>query len=344
MTRTDRMGLLRTLEAHRGSRVVCYVTSDRQGAPGKIASDAIPWLYSHLRDFGQVDNLDLLLYSAGGITMAGYRIAMLLSQWCSERLAVLVPYKAHSAATLICLAANEIVMSAAGELSPIDPSTQSPFNPAPQPGGGPTSVQVEDVASYFDLARQQASPSEMWGQEEGPIDQDLRRAMVEKAFEGLVANVHPLALGSVNRARRQIRMLARKLLGRTLGDGPNVDRIVDQVTKELYSHDYPITRPEAVDMGLPVVKDDTTEDLVWALYRSFADELDLLKPYSPEEELGSGDQAVVETELAVVESTEAVDAFRTVKRVARTSVLGPGGEQLSAYQEQVISQGWSRKE
>ncbi len=344
MARTDRLELLRRLEAHRGSRVICYVTSDRQGATGKIASDAIPWIYSHLRSFESVSNIDLLVYSAGGVTMAGYRIAMLLSQLCPKTFAVLVPYKAHSAATLMCLAADEIVMSAAGELSPIDPSTQSPFNPAPQTGGGPTPVQVEDVASYFDLARQQSSHSEMLGQDEGPVDHDLRRVMVEKAFEGLVANVHPLALGSVNRARRQIRMLARKLLGRAVKDGEAVDRIVDQVTKELYSHDYPITRPEAVEMGLPVVRDETAEGIAWDIYLSFAGDLNLLKPYSPEEELGTSDQAVVETELAVVESTDAVDAFRTIKRIGRTSILGPSGEQLSAYQEQVISQGWDRKE
>jgi ClpP class serine protease len=69
-----------------------------------------------------------------------------------------VPYKAHSAGTMIALGADEIVMSDLSEISPIDPSTANVFNPS-----DPTNLQnkipisVEDVIAYFDLAKNSCS-------------------------------------------------------------------------------------------------------------------------------------------------------------------------------------------
>lgn len=342
MAREQRLDLLRRLEAHRGTRVVCYLTSDRQGASGKIAADAVPWLYSHLRELDQGTDVDLLIYSTGGVTMAGYRIAMLLHQVPGGgQFSVLVPYKAHSAATLICLGAGQIVMSAAGELSPIDPSTQSPFNPSPRPDREPAPVQVEDVIGYFDFAEERAGALHGTGAQDG--DEELLRAMVERAFCSLVEQVHPLALGSVHRARKQIRMLARKLLKYHISDDDAIETIIQQVTQELYSHDYAITRDEAVEMGLPICIDPIAEDLVWSIYQDYAAELRLQEPYSPEEALGSDHERVVELDLAVVESVRALQSFHVAKKVNRTMTQLPTGQTVPAFQEQLISHRWEHR-
>jgi hypothetical protein len=44
MARTDRIAQIQKVEAHRGSRLICCLTSDRQNAGGIIAKDFIPAL------------------------------------------------------------------------------------------------------------------------------------------------------------------------------------------------------------------------------------------------------------------------------------------------------------
>ena len=51
----------------------------------------------------------------------------MIREYC-DTFSVLVPYKARSAATMIALGADEIVMSDLSELSPIDPATANAFN------------------------------------------------------------------------------------------------------------------------------------------------------------------------------------------------------------------------
>jgi hypothetical protein len=67
----------------------------------------------------------LVVDSRGGDVHAAYLLAKLIRQHC-KRLTVVVPRQAKSAATLLCLAADEIVMSAIGELGPLDPLARRP--------------------------------------------------------------------------------------------------------------------------------------------------------------------------------------------------------------------------
>ncbi|MBI4483804.1 MAG: hypothetical protein HY652_13065 [Acidobacteria bacterium] len=109
---------------------------------------------------GKQEQIDLLLYSTGGVTMAAWGLVNLLREFC-DRLCVLVPFKAHSTATLIAVGADEIVMSRMGSLSPVDPTITSPFNPTlpgNQPGTPPQflPLSVEDVVAFMDLVRKEA--------------------------------------------------------------------------------------------------------------------------------------------------------------------------------------------
>ena len=197
MARPDRLQLLRTLEEQRGSRVVALLTGTRgPNYATIIAADAPPLLYWHLERIGQVPQIDLLLYSQGGHTLSGFRIPGLIREYC-KRFCVLIPYRAHSSATLVALGADEIVMTPLAELSPVDPSTNGPFNPPVPvpvaPGELPPTlpVSVEDVVGYMNLASEEAKIS---GSE-----------AMRGVFERLATDVRPLALGQVFRARSQIR-------------------------------------------------------------------------------------------------------------------------------------------
>ena len=150
----DKTQLISQIQGLRRSRVVTYLTSDRQGPiNARVAMDIIPVISKQLRIIGKTENIDLFLYSAGGDTMVPWRLVSMIREYC-DKFSVLVPYKAHSAATMIALGADEIVMSDLSELSPIDPSTANAFNPQdPQNPQNKIPISVEDVMAYFDLAK-----------------------------------------------------------------------------------------------------------------------------------------------------------------------------------------------
>ncbi|MBW6440533.1 hypothetical protein K0B03_00695 [Patescibacteria group bacterium] len=56
------------------------------------------------------------------------RLIKLIRSYANE-VEMLIPYRAHSAGTLISIGTDKIVMERLVELSPVEPSTGHPFNP-----------------------------------------------------------------------------------------------------------------------------------------------------------------------------------------------------------------------
>ncbi|KUK47505.1 MAG: hypothetical protein XD74_1886, partial [Actinobacteria bacterium 66_15] len=145
----ERKSVIADIEAARGSKVLVYVTGDRTGLPpARIGEDAVRPMYDHLLAMsgdGPVENVDLFLYSRGGDVSVPWRIVSMIREFCTNY-RVLIPYKAHSAATMISLGADEIVMGRKAELGPIDPT----LSRVAQAEGTvpPPEISVEDVSSY----------------------------------------------------------------------------------------------------------------------------------------------------------------------------------------------------
>ncbi|MFZ0514388.1 MAG: hypothetical protein WAM14_22480, partial [Candidatus Nitrosopolaris sp.] len=109
-----------------------------------------------LEDLGKQENIDLFLYSRGGEINGIYPLVQLIRRHC-KNFNVLIHYRAHSTATLLSLGADNIVMGEMGQLSPIDPTTMSLFNPAdPTNPAGRWPISVEDVTAYLSLAAEKA--------------------------------------------------------------------------------------------------------------------------------------------------------------------------------------------
>src|SRR3989344_2354078 len=215
--------LIQKIEKLRKSRVVTYLTSDRQGPiNARVAMDIIPVISKQLQEIGKTQNIDLFLYSAGGDTMVPWRLVSMIREYCGK-FSVLVPYKAHSAATMIALGADEIVMSDLSELSPIDPSTANVFNPQdPQNPQNKIPISVEDVMAYFDLAKNKFGIKN---------DEELARVFIK--FVESNPQIHPLALGNVNRIHNLIRVLAKRLLKshKSPMKEEEINRVVDDFTR-----------------------------------------------------------------------------------------------------------------
>jgi len=113
-------GQISSLEKSRGSRVITYLTSDRAPFPAQIALDVLPLFYQTLQSIKKTKKISLFLFSTGGNLDAPWPLVNMIREYCDE-FEVIIPFKALSAATLIALGANKIVMTPLSQLSPIDP-------------------------------------------------------------------------------------------------------------------------------------------------------------------------------------------------------------------------------
>ena len=336
MSRESRLGLIREIEAARGSRLLVAVWGDRENLQTIMAPDAHPIFFDHLEKIGKVTKLDVLLYTVGGHTLAAWGVANLVREYC-DQLAVLIPHRALSAGTLFALAADEIIMSRLGQLSPIDPSITSPLGPRVQVPNQPQQfmvlpVSVEDAIGFIDLATKAAGLKE--------------EKSILSVFERLSSQVHPLALGAVYRSREQIIALADRLLSFHMKDDEKKEereRIVTRLTRELGSHDYLIGRFEAKTfLKLNVI--DITSELerkMLDLFKEYSTLLDLRNPYNAEGFLGVNETATGNFNRAVVETAELTHIFKTIKEVRRVRVQIPGEiATTTKIEERPSFEGW----
>jgi len=271
--KADRIKLIKQLQELRGgTTVISYITSTRQGLEIPMAMDSIRKFYDHIKLIGKPRDhtkIDLFLHSNGGDGTVPWRLVTLLREHAS-RFAVLVPYKAYSAATLTALGADSIVMHPIGMLGPTDPTVANPFNPR-DPNNQPIGISVEDVSAYIALVREDA----------GINHED----QVVEAFKVLADKIHPLALGNVKRSLSQSRMMATKLLALHMTkpeDEHKIKEIVEKLTSKLFYHGHPINRSEAKQpIGLPTIEDPPTEveDVMWKLYLDYEAEIKMEEPF-----------------------------------------------------------------
>jgi len=340
----DKLEIIKKIEAKRGSKVITYVTSDRQGpVNARVAMDIIPIISEQLRKIGKTDKIDLFLYTAGGDTMVPWRLVSMIREYC-DTFSVIIPYKAHSAGTMIALGADEIVMSDLSEISPIDPSTANVFNPTdPANPQNRIPISVEDVIAYFDLAKNKFGIKN---------DEDLTK--IFNKFVEANPQIHPLSLGNVNRTHNLIRLIAKRLLKshKNKMRDEEIDKIVKYFTEDLYSHTYFVGRKEAKEeLGVKSVVDADAElsQLMSDLYAKYGEEMELQNNiWNPQNELGiNNSQNIKKYTIASLESVILQKNFVITMEFRRQQMMvnqqTPQGP-VQIPQEQVtmkaLEQGW----
>ena len=290
MTRAE---LIKKLETERNSRVISYATGDRPPFATKIAGDIVPLLGNLLDGIGKVKKISLLLYTSGGDMLTPIRIVKLIRNHCDE-FEVLVPYKAHSAGTLICLGADTIVMGKLGELTPVDPTTGHPFNPQnPANPQQKLEVSVEDLNSYLLFAKEKA---------------EVKSEQMIDAYKLLVEKLHPLSIGNAYRAYRMARLLTERLLWLHMDkekDGEKIKKIVKEITGDITIHAYPIDRDEAAELGLKIEKAaDEVDKSMCQIYENYAEEMKLGQPFHPNELLAGKEMVEINKVGAYLETAD----------------------------------------
>jgi hypothetical protein len=89
------------------------------GRYAELNKDVRRAFFSQREELSQAEQIVLLIDSTGGSAKAGYQLATLLRRYCS-RLVALVPNVAKSAATLLAIGADKIILGNSGELGPVD--------------------------------------------------------------------------------------------------------------------------------------------------------------------------------------------------------------------------------
>ena len=324
MARSERLSLINAIENERSSKVICYITGDRENVNTRIAPDVTTILYRHLEMLKNQPKIDLFLYTRGGDVLTPWRLVNLVREY-TDFFSVIVPFRSYSAGTLICLGADEIIMGKMGELGPIDPSVVNAFNPQdPANPQARVPVSIEDVYSYLALAREKAG--------------NHKDELMDKSFLLLAEKIHPLAIGNVHRNYMLIRSLATKLLRLQLNP-PSDDKIisiVDNLTEKLYAHNHMISRREAdKEIQLPIIyPDQYLEDLIWKLYINYAHEMSLNEPFNPADML-NGPRMEFEVVSGTVESSMGQDVFVFSGVVERKDFPEKGQVDVN-----IVKQGW----
>ncbi len=274
MSRETRLPLIQRIEELRSSKVICYVTSLRVGVPAQMADDQVRVFFEHLQRLPAkpVEKLDVFLVSNGGESLVPWRLVALFREF-SSRFEVLIPYKAYSAATLLALGADQIVMHPLGEIGPIDPTVSNEYNPKDPQTGRQMGISVEDVKAYVGFIKNTV----------GIHHEDE----LVKTIEILANQVHPLALGNVERFLSQSRMVARKILATHMDqtkEEHRIEEIIENLASKLYFHGHPINRKEASkDLKLDIESNlqPELETAIWDLYKDFEDELQMTDQFNP---------------------------------------------------------------
>jgi len=278
MNRTERKALMEKLAASRGGRLlIVYITSTRPNFEIQIGDDVLRLLRDHL-DAGQAAakiGIDLFIHSNGGSGTVPWRLVSLVREY-TKSFAVLVPHKAFSAATLIALGADDILMHRMGCLGPIDPSVANIFNPPhPQNPSQPAPISVEDVSAYFKMVKDEV----------GITHEDE----LVQALTSLTDKIHPLALGNVQRHHHQSRLMATRLLKQhmAVGSEHEINKIIDNLKSNLFFHGHPINRNEAKnDLNLKVkIPTEEIEKLMWDLYIAHEPDFKMNEGFNPIHEL-----------------------------------------------------------
>jgi hypothetical protein len=273
MSIETRRPLIEKIETLRGSKLICYLTSLRPGAVGLMADDAVREFIDHLQRLPQqpIEKLDLFIVSNGGDSALPWRLIPMFREY-AKSVDVLIPYRAYSAATLMALGANEIVMHRFGVMGPIDPTVINKFDPIDTTSNRKLGISVENAKAYGSFIKDK-------------IGMKHEEDIIRKTGVLFTKN-HPLVSNNEENIISKSRIIARKLL-MLHTDGKEQEKlnaIIKALVSKLYFHGHPINRVEARrDLGLKVLENTSKEieTAMWDLFIDFEEEMKFREHFDP---------------------------------------------------------------
>lgn len=216
---------------------------------GPIQSAVITPFADAVNDVESGRPLDLMLTSLGGDAEAAIRMAAMCH---AERddFRVIVPDTAASAATLLALAAEEVVMSDTSALGPVDPQVRLPRRDQYFPAKG-----IVEIVNDLD-ERTRGNPQAF------------------ELYAALLADVDAVAYQTAQDAIKRTAELVPEVL--RLRRSPPEDGEIEEITRNLQSsamHSATIGHARARELGVPakyLSSHSQTWDLLWRLHAHYA--------------------------------------------------------------------------
>jgi len=237
--------------------------------------------------------LDVILITPGGNPHAAYSIIKVIRNH-SEKVSIIVPLDAKSAGTLVCLGADELILSEVSELGPLD--IQVPEHEAGDSRKHISAlngfkaleqiqlhaIQTLDVTMKMIFSRSGMKLSE---------STHLASEFCGQTSGTLYSQLDPKRIGEYARALDIGRQYAMLVLTRMMKWGTeNATATVQKLVLGYPSHDFVIDYEETLELGLPsVLPDDSitdsVEDLREQIIKYNVSSVDLIEPESPSNSL-----------------------------------------------------------
>jgi len=231
-----------------GEPVITYWISSK----GSICQSDVASLYALLRNVGSIDRLSLFVKSDGGSGQASLRMVNLLRRYV-KHLTVLAPLECQSAATMLALGADKILMGPLAHLSAVDTSLTHDLSPIDRDNDR-VSVSNDELLRVIRLWSEQAKDS------------------TTNPYAALFPYVHPLVIGAVDRSSALSTRICEEILSYHMDDVERAREISNNLNSGYPSHNYPITLREAKRIGLNVEPmDDGVNALLFELNEIYSE-------------------------------------------------------------------------
>lgn len=216
--------LFDAIEKKTGGKLLCYWNS----VNGNICQNDVSVLYETIRDWGVQETLYFFIKSNGGDGKASLRIINLLRQH-TKRLVVVAQGECASAATMLALGADEILMGPLAYLSAVDTSLTHDLSPVDR-NNNLVSVNQDELSRVLKL----------WNKEGNDTN----------PYQALYPHIHPLVFGAVDRASSLSIKLCTDILSYHMQDQAKAQEIGRRLNEDYPAHGYPIILREAQKLGL----------------------------------------------------------------------------------------------
>src|SRR5262245_40328457 len=198
---------------------------------GSVCDNDVMAMHELLQEMGPQRAVTLFVKSDGGSGMAALRLVHLLRRY-TRRLVVAAPLNCASAATMLALGADEILMGPLSFLTAVDTSLEHDLSPVDHTNNL-VAVSNDEVDRVIRLWKEHAGA----GRPTGHPHQELYKYL------------HPLVMGALDRASSLSLKVCREILGYHLKDRKKAERIARQLNYDYPAHQYPITSRERGRLG-----------------------------------------------------------------------------------------------
>lgn len=224
-----------------------------------MAGDSIEFIIRQIQLIpDDCKEIDFLIISNGGDPITALRVISLLRERFSK-ISVLLPYVAYSAATVLSLGADEIVMHPYSNLGPVDPQL-TVLKRFDSGQSSPLQFSSEDIRNYIEFAKNDV----------GITDQEHLTA----AFNALAKEVGPLQIGYAKRGQQLSLSSSAKMLETHMDDKNKAASIAKALNTSYYHHGYAVGRSEAKAMGLNIVyPEKDLADIMWKVWTDYSTEM-----------------------------------------------------------------------